>query len=179
MAKREGRNKATNSQGRGRPPFVPTADQKLFVQAMAGIKMTLDEIRLLIINPQTNEPIAKTVLVKAFKRELTDGKARLKSIIARRFYEALERGDSWAIQLGLRTQFGWRPDGLLPPDPGEGQGPSIRVTFVRPDPRLQDDDPLPRQVGHTPHYDPAPAGQKLLPAPTERPMPNLKRHWMD
>jgi hypothetical protein len=149
---------------------------------MAGIKMTLDEIRLLIINPQTNEPIAKTVLVKAFKRELTDGKARLKSIIARRFYEALERGDSWAIQLGLRTQFGWRPDALMPPDPGDGPRSSIRVEFVAPDPKskmFEDDEPA-RQIEHTPRYDPAPPRQKLLPAPTERPMPNLKRtSWMD
>jgi hypothetical protein len=152
---------------------------------MAGIKMTLDEIRLLIINQQTNEPIAKTVLVKAFKRELTDGKARLKSIIARRFYEALERGDSWAIQLGLRTQFGWRPDGLggfiAPPDPGDGPRSTIRVEFVRPDPKMliEDDSPV---VEHQPRYDPPPPNQKLLPPSSQRAMPDLSKRkgsWMD
>jgi hypothetical protein len=63
------------------------------------------------------------------------------------------------------------------PDPGDGQ-PSIRVTFVRPDPKmLEDDSPV---VEHQPQpYDPTRHYQKLLPAPTERPMPNLTRHWMD
>jgi hypothetical protein len=55
---------------------------------MAGIRMTWEEIRQLVVNPQTGEPITKTTLARAFKRELTNGKAKLKSLVATRFYEA-------------------------------------------------------------------------------------------
>ena len=41
-----------------------------------------------MVNPQTGEPITKTTLARAFKRELTNGKAKLKSLVATRFYEA-------------------------------------------------------------------------------------------
>jgi hypothetical protein len=51
-----------------------------------------EEIRALVINPVTGNPISKPC---AFKRELAEGKAKLKSLIATRFYEALDRGDSW------------------------------------------------------------------------------------
>ena len=107
---------------------------------MAGIKMTWEEIRLLVINPTTGEPITKTTLSRAFRRELADGKAKLKSIVAKRFYEALHRGDPWAVQMGLKTQFGWKPDGaggfIMPPDL-EGAHPVMRIEFVLPTSNLQ------------------------------------------
>jgi hypothetical protein len=90
------RNKATKRRGRGHPPFIPTYEQRRFVTAMAGIRTTWEEIRLLVINPTTGEPITKTTLSRAFRRELTNGKAKLKSLVATPFYEALRRGDPWA-----------------------------------------------------------------------------------
>lgn len=125
----------------GHPPFVPTDEQRRFVTAMAGIRMTWEEIRLLINNPMTHKPITKTTLSRAFKRELADGKAKLKSLIATRFYEALGQGESWATQMGLKTQFGWQPDGAggftVPPDPTTT---TIHIAFVKPGPALEDDD---------------------------------------
>jgi hypothetical protein len=73
--------------------------------------MTWDEIRQLVVNPQTGFPINKTTLGKALKRELAVGRARHKSLIATGYYAALRAREPWALQLGLRTQFGWRPDG--------------------------------------------------------------------
>jgi hypothetical protein len=99
------RNKATKRRGRGHPPFIPTDEQRRFVIAMAGIRMTWEEIRQLVVNPQTGEPITKTTLARAFKRELTNGKAKLKSLVATRFYEALRRGDAWAVQMGLKMEL--------------------------------------------------------------------------
>jgi hypothetical protein len=109
--------KATKRRGRGHPPFIPTDEQRRFVTAMAGIRMTWEEIRQLIVNPTTGEPSTKTTLARAFKRELKDGRPKLKSLIATRFYEA---------------QFGWKPDGaggfIMPPDPqGERRHNADRV----------------------------------------------------
>jgi hypothetical protein len=183
----ERRNKATKGDKRGHPPFIPTDDQRRFVCAMAGIKMTWEEIRQLVINPLTDQPITKTTLARVFKRELADGKAKLKSIIATRFYEALERGDSWATQMGLKTQFGWKPDGnggfLMPPDPGDGPRPTLNVVFVKPDPKmLEDDGPV---VEHEARHDAGPRpGQRLLAPSSQQPMPDLSKRngggsWMD
>jgi hypothetical protein len=142
--------------------------------------MTWNEIASLIHNPMTDKPISKSTLGKAFRSELAAGKAGLKAKIVSGFHAALDERQAWVVGFGLRAIMGLR-DGasvpLLSPEPGDEQRPTIQVSFVKPN--WVDDDPLPRQVEHTPHYDPAPPGQKLLPAPTERPMPNLKRHWMD
>ena len=173
-------NKATKRLGPGHPSFIPTDEQRRFVTAMAGIRMTWEEIRLLVINPTTGEPITKTTLSRAFRRELADGKAKLKSIVAKRFYEALHRGDPWAVQMGLKTQFGWKPDGasgfLMPPDL-EGERPAMRIEFVLPTSVVRDED---RDEGPRP-------GQQLLAPPRERPMPPIvppivppqRGHWMD
>jgi hypothetical protein len=163
-----GRNKATKRRGRGHPPFIPTDDQRRFVTALAGIRMTWEEIRQLVVNPQTGEPITKTTLARAFKRELADGKAKLKSLVATRFYEALRRGDPWAVQMGLKTQFDWKPDGaggfIMPPDP-EGERRAMRIEFVLPTSNLRDEDR--DEEGPRP-------GQRLLPPPRERPMPGIE-----
>jgi hypothetical protein len=114
-----------------------------FVCAMAGVRMTHEEIRQLVINPQTGERITKTTLARAFRRELAEGKAKLKSMVATRYYEALGRGDAWATRLGLASQFGWTPDStgnfVLPPDPN-GPTTTIHVAFVKPGPVVEDDD---------------------------------------
>jgi hypothetical protein len=124
------------------------------------------------------------ILWAIFKRELAVGKAQHKSLIATGYYAALRAREPWALQLGLRTQFGWRPDGnggfLMPPDPGDGPRSSIRVEFIKPDPRMiEDDGPV---VEHEHDEGPRP-GQRLLPPPSQQPTPNLSKRnggsWMD
>ena len=177
---RKTRSKATKgARGGGKPghpPFIPTDEQRRFVTAMAGIRMTWEEIRLLVFHPTTGGPITKTTLSRAFKRELADGKAKLKSIVATRFYEAFHRGDPWAVQMGLKTQFGWKPDGaggFIMPRGLEGERPAMRIEFVLPTSAVRDED---RDEGPRP-------GQQLLAPPRERPMPPIvppkRGHWMD
>jgi hypothetical protein len=97
---------------------------------------------------------------------------------------AIDEGQAWAISFGLRTVLGLRDGAGVPPlvpDAGDEIRPTIQVTFVKPDPndpRFRDD---PLQLERPVRYDPAPAGQKLLPSPTERPMGDLskKGSWMD
>jgi hypothetical protein len=165
----------------GQPPFVPTLDQRRLVGLLSG-KLSWGEIALLINNPRTDKPISKSTLGKAFRAELAAGHAALKGKIVAGFHAALDERQAWAVAFGLRAIIGLRDGERVPQQAPEGgdERQSIHVSFVKPNWGPDDDDPLPRQVGHTPHYDPAPPGQKLLPSPTDRPMPILKRgSWMD
>lgn len=116
----------------GRPPFVPSAQQRVFVAAMAGMRMTWDEITSTIINPNTNKPISKETLQKAFEYELAVGKQRLKSVIVTKYMEKLAAGDWNAISFGLRHICGFRDDAPASAVEDGRQTTEIRVSFVRP-----------------------------------------------
>src|SRR5215813_10196840 len=58
---------------RGHPAFVPTDAQRQLVAKLIAMRMQWDEIRLLIINPRTGDPITKSTLNRHFKRELAVG----------------------------------------------------------------------------------------------------------
>ena len=71
----------------------------------------------------------------------------------------------------------------MPPDPDDGPHTSIRVEFVKPNPRmLEDDRPV---IEHEHRHDAGPRpGQRLLAAPSQQPMPDLSKRngggsWMD
>ena len=150
---------------------------------MAGVKMSAEEICKVIGASRGAEegatdgkPIAKTTLYRHFKHEMASGRAMLKTKIVAGWHRAIDEGQSWAIGFGLRTVLGLR-DGagvpLLVPEAGEEVRPTIQVVFVKPDlndPRFKDDEPLqPRPFEPARHY------QKLLPAPSEQPMPDLSK----
>src|SRR5262249_23827797 len=84
----------------GKPPFKPTQAQRELVTILIGMKMTWDQVRLLVINPRTGEPIAKTALSKHFRRELAEGGAQLKALIASKYHQALRDGEHWAVRMG-------------------------------------------------------------------------------
>jgi hypothetical protein len=81
---------------------VPTEAQRALVAKLIAMRMQWEEIRLLIINPRTGEPITKTTLARHFKRELAVGGAALKELVVNKYFEALRAGESWAIRLGIR-----------------------------------------------------------------------------
>jgi hypothetical protein len=172
----------------GPPPFVPTAAERVFVSSMAGVRMSAEDICKVITTSRAAEgiegKISKTTLYRHFKHEMAGGRAMLKTKLVAGWHRAIDEGQSWAIGFGLRTVLGLR-DGagvpLLVPEAGDEVRPTIQVMFVKPDPndpKFRDDPP---QLERPVRYDPAPPGQKLLPAPTEQPMPNLARKgsWMD
>ena len=136
------RAKATETHSGGHPGFVPTAAEREFVRVMSGLKMTSQEIcRVLGVgrgdptNNKTGKPIAKTTLWRHFRNELVSGHSLLRAEIAGRWRAALNNGERWAIEAGLRNKFGWDPGrygGLIgPPDDGDVQ-PTIAVEFVVP-----------------------------------------------
>jgi hypothetical protein len=121
--------------GRGQPKFIPSTEQKNFVSVMAGMRMSHAEIAGVIINPRTQKPIDDMTLRRAFAAELAVAKAKIKSLVSTRFYEALLRGEQWAINFGLRHFLGYRNDDVKV-SIGGGDHPSaedtgIQVEFIR------------------------------------------------
>jgi hypothetical protein len=107
------------------------------VMALAGLRMSWDEMRQIVRNPNTDQPIAKATFARVFRRELAEGGARLKQLISSKYYEALREGRDWAIRAGLRNRFNWVFEGSQPL-PAEAIGsfadsPEMKIEFVMPD----------------------------------------------
>jgi hypothetical protein len=123
--------------GRGGPPtpkFEATFEQRAMVAAMSAFMVDQDTICKLLINPYSGKRISKMTLHREFKSELETGAARLKELISRKYLEAVERGESWAIKLGLRNKYRWAiSDGPLPPElPADDAGIGLNISFVMP-----------------------------------------------
>jgi hypothetical protein len=103
------------SKGRKTKVFRPTDAPRRAVSMLAALHVSWDEIRLCVINPANGEAIAKSTLSRALKKELSRSAAALKELVASKYFEALERGDQWAIRAGLRQRFGWTFEGSQPP----------------------------------------------------------------
>jgi hypothetical protein len=148
MAQRRKQKRGHKATGKpvGHPPFTPTPMERQFVLACAGARMSYDEI-CKVIGAGRNEdgkPIAKTTLIRNFKNELANGRAMLKARVIGKFYQALDDSEPWAIQMGLRNQFGW--DGgrngfvAIPAPPDDGPIEPLQIEFIMPTQRH--DDPL-------------------------------------
>jgi hypothetical protein len=88
---------------RSRPTKIHSINRiEKLVSVMAGMRMSHAEIAGVIINPRTEKPIDDMPLRRAFAAELAVAKAKIKSLVSTRFYEALLRGEQWAINFGLR-----------------------------------------------------------------------------
>ena len=127
------------------PVFEPTEQQRIFVAAMAGAKMSVREIACLVINPRTNKPIAADTLQKAFAYELEAGIAKFKAFLIERWKEKLEPGGQWApLEFALRAVNGLDDRAgavsVTSTDENGKRKSSIRVEFVSPSRRYEDDD---------------------------------------
>jgi hypothetical protein len=128
------------------PSFEPSKQQRKFVEAMTGLKMTHDEMHPLVLNPRTNAPIDKKTFEKAFARELQIGKYKLKSLIGTKFMERLNLGEPWAIQFGFKHIFRWRENdsdvtiGVNNTAEGSKNASMIEVRFVKARERADDDE---------------------------------------
>src|SRR5262245_13505633 len=101
---------------------------------LIGLHVTWDEIRQLIINPHSGQPISKATLMKHFRRELAAGGAMLKELAASKYFEALRAGEAWAVRMAMRNRFGWVTEGSTP-IPIEMRHPNdagemMQITFV-------------------------------------------------
>jgi hypothetical protein len=120
-----------------RPPAVCPDTERAQLRSDDGWRANVaDEICKVIGSARGDgRPIAKTTLYRHFGNEMKNGQAMLKALIMGRYRAALDEGAAWATQMGMRTLFRWDINSaLLPPDPA-GTTSSIRVEFVKPDPR--------------------------------------------
>jgi hypothetical protein len=169
--------------------------ERRFVQAMAGLRMSAEEICKVIgagrngdAGSDNGKPIAKTTLYRHFKHELENGRAMLKARVAGKFYAALDDDQPWAIQFGMRNLFGWDNgrSGFtvsLPAD-DELAGPRepLRIEFVSPT-RPEHDEPLdvtPRSVNYTPPKPAPPVVDVTANPPTSVPIAGSRKFgWME
>ena len=102
-------NKRTK-RGRGHPPFEPTRQERTFVAAMSGVRMSADQICAVIGAARngvgddlSGKPISKSTLFKHFRNEMRHGRSLLKAKIMGKYYAALDEGREWAIAMGMRN----------------------------------------------------------------------------
>ena len=125
----------------GRKTFVPTADQRNTVKIMARLGIPEDKICLTVINPQTNKPISKPTLQRAFRNEIATGQTELTTLVGTALVDAAlgKRPDGGepiksdaarvsAMTFFLECRAGWKrgmvlqhgnPSGPDGPIPGE------------------------------------------------------------
>jgi hypothetical protein len=150
------RHLTKNGRVRG-PTFTPTDAQRRLVAQLIGLHVTWDEIRLLVIHPKTGEPITKKTLNRYFKRELTVGGAALKQLIASKYYQALEGGESWAVRMGMRNKYNWIVEGAATVAPEVFGVPlkneTLQISFVLPS-KKPEDQPQPPIIDASPQREP-------------------------
>src|SRR5262249_46298885 len=88
------------------PEFEPTAEQRESVSCLAaGGHLTVEQIAKTVINPRTQKPVSPRTLTRIFHKELgrhTD----LQALVIKRYTEAVDRGEPWAVKLGMEFIVG-------------------------------------------------------------------------
>ena len=105
----------------GRQKFVPTPDQRDMVKLLAGRGIPQEDIRRLILNPQTGKPLSIKTLERAFATEIKTAKTELDfkvgtfimdSILGRTPVNAKPQKDDRArLRLAIfyaKTRMGWK-----------------------------------------------------------------------
>jgi hypothetical protein len=130
------KDKRGRNHGGGYPKFRPSAAQRDAVRIMSGVKMSVDEMRKVLLNPRTGLPLTKTAMYRHFRREMDEGPPSLKFLVAEKYMKHLREGREYAVRLGMKNKHGWSTEGAaLPPafvlDIGQNQEP-LKVTFITP-----------------------------------------------
>src|ERR1700731_1147999 len=72
--------------------FAPTADQRGNVEAMTGFGISQEEIRRVVINPETGKPIDKKTLELHFVDEIETGQIKANATVGRFIYATITGG---------------------------------------------------------------------------------------
>jgi hypothetical protein len=120
----------------GRPPFVPTDEQRMTVHVTVGHGMQYRDVAPLIINPQTGKGISVTTLQKHFAAELASARAFAESrVIASLFKRAVDvkhpQGAACAMFI-MKCQFGWRQEDKVTHEHNAGTGVLVAPNVLSP-----------------------------------------------
>jgi len=95
---------------RGKPPYVPTKQDRLLVEAYVGVGMTEDEICGALSRPPDHERgpfrMALTTLRKYYSRELTTARVKMVARMRIKLIAKADAGDVAAL-LHVNRVFGW------------------------------------------------------------------------
>lgn len=88
--------------GAGRPAFVPTDEERAYVEKLSGIGLVQEQIAALI-----REGIHADTLRDHFGKELLAGKARANAAIGGTLYQKAINGDTGSLIWWTKTQMRW------------------------------------------------------------------------
>lgn len=111
--------------GAGRPPFVPTPEERELVKKLSGLGLPQNQIRMLV-----RGGIALETLLEHFRFELDEGKAKTGWDIANALYTKAMKGDVAAMIWWTKTQMRWSETQKLEVTGKEG-GPIQTVDFSK------------------------------------------------
>lgn len=89
--------------GAGRPPFVPTAEQRALVRELSGLGIPQTQIKLLV----RPGGIALETLLEHFREDLDIGKAEANTKMARSLFSKGMKGDVASMIWWTKTQMRW------------------------------------------------------------------------
>jgi hypothetical protein len=125
----------------GRKIFVPSADQCNTVKIMSGLGIPEDKICLTVINPQTNKPISKPTLHRAFRNEIATGQTELTTLVGTALVDAAlgkrppggepiksDAARVSAMTFYLECRAGWKRGMVL--QHGNPSGPDGPIPFI-------------------------------------------------
>ena len=101
----------------GAPGFEPTDEQRKIVETSAGLGITHEDIRQLIINPNTGGAIAIQTLHNHFKKELEQGGAKAKVQIAESLFKQMRGGNVAAAIFLAKVRLNWSEKIIVQRDP--------------------------------------------------------------
>jgi hypothetical protein len=149
--KKDKENKEPSKGKVGRPPFVPTDEDRAVVKLLIACGMSQDRV-CLRIRGNDGKPICEATLKRHFAHELMVGKVEVETMVFTQFMAAINRGERWAIYKYMDQQM-WRPesggwrarpyevavDGALPAASGGNNLFPLQliVQFVKPDPSMR------------------------------------------
>ncbi len=149
--KKDKENKEPSKRKVGRPPFVPTDEDRAVVKLLAACGMSQDRI-CLRVRGNDGKAISEATLKRHFARELLLAKVEVETIVLTQFMAAIMRGERWAIckymdqQMRRPESGGWRArscevslGGAQSAASGGGDLPPLQmiVQFVKPDPSIR------------------------------------------
>jgi hypothetical protein len=83
--------------------FVPTDNERVQVESMAGYGVPQEQIACVI-----RDGIDADTLAKHFRKELKQGKAKASAKIGQTLYQKAINGDTTAAIFWAKTQMGWK-----------------------------------------------------------------------
>ena len=101
-------NKEPSKRKVGRPPFVPTDEDRAVVKLLIACGMAQDRV-CLRVRGNDGKPISEATLKRHFAHELMLAKVEVETIVLTQFMAAIMRGERWAICKYMDQQM-WRPE---------------------------------------------------------------------